>query len=193
MASFSAQVTPPTLDTSAELTLIHDEQVVAELQRLGVDHLTRLRPEVEAVPITPVALLVALAEHREARLRSALILLFLRQPKFAEVVREAIEQADSGAANNLRLYYQAALYLQTEIQAALKAYLPEWQPLPDLFSVELGLPAPSSVKTYSGLEALGELHRQLSGWSYNWAGSYWQNIDRFVTHLKQLHLEQLNA
>ncbi len=167
---------------------------MAELNRLGVDHLTRLRPEVEPVSISAVELLIALAEHPEARFRSALILLFLRRPDFADVVRDAISQVDTSATNTLRLYYQAAIYIQTDIiGVALQAYLPGWQPLPDLFSKELNLPSPATVKHYKGLEALGDLHRQLSGWSYNWTGSYTQNIDIFIKHLKQHYLEQLNA
>jgi hypothetical protein len=173
--------------------LITDEQLVAELHRLGVDHLARFQLDVDQALISPAQLLTALAEHPEARLRGALILLFLRQPNFSENIAEAITMASNDAENNLRIYYQAAVYIQNEIKDDLNAYITNWHLLPDLFSEALKLPMPNTVTTSVGLTQLGKLHQQLTGWAYNWSGSYRQNVPLFLKHIKQASRERSYA
>lgn len=160
-----------------------DELLVAELYRRGVRHLARLLDE-EFTPPTPVELLTGLAQSPTARVRNALILLFLRCPELHTVVPSALAQLPSSAANTLRLYYQAAVYLQADLRADLQTYLPHWTPLPDLFSTELQLPAAGSVPTELALQQLGARHQELSGWAYNWSGSYRQHIPLFLRQLK---------
>ncbi len=160
---------------------ISDEKLVAELYRLGIKHLARLEI-VEPPNITPAELIKGLAMSEDARVQAALILLFLRQPAFSKYMGEAIKQLPEESANTVKLYYQAAFYLQAEIEPVIKEILPAWHSLPDLFSDYLKLPAYSSID--EALRNLGEKHRELSGWAYNWSGSYRQNIARFI---KQLH------
>jgi hypothetical protein len=159
------------------------ENLVAALHRIGVRHLARLAPLAEGQPIPPASLLRALAEHPEARLRSALILVFLRHTEFAGLVASLVGELSGAEANTLKLYYQAAVYLQQELEPVLRARLPGWVPLPDLFAGELGLPAAARVSTQAGLQALGEAHARLSSQAYNWAGSYRQHVGLFVRQL----------
>jgi hypothetical protein len=116
-----------------------------------------------------------------------LILLFLRQPQLWEFVPTLIGQLERDARLALTMYYQAAVYLQRELahQPTLKAQTP----LPDLFSREYDLPAADTIgfgpqAAEAALAALGETHARLTGRAYNWAGSYRQNILRFLRHLE---------
>ena len=167
------------------LTLDRDEWLVAELHRLGVRHLARFKviaqpPE----PPAPLDLITGLATSDDARLQAALILLFLRRPDYSHYLPEAVAQLSEAAAAELKLYYQAAVYLQAELEPTLRAYVADWQPLPDLFSAQLNLPAPGMTPPDEALRALGEHHRQQSGLACSWAASYRQNIPRFLKHLR---------
>jgi len=162
-----------------------DERLVAELHRLGVRHLVRLYLDAPLAPVPPLELMSALAQHPQARFRSALILLFLRRPSFSQFVPTALAWLDNASATTLRLYYQAALYLQPELEGDLRAYSDDHTPLPDLFSAELGVPPPGRVSTAEALEALGQRHVQLTELAYNWSGAYRQNIPLFIRQLKR--------
>jgi hypothetical protein len=163
----------------------NDEQLVAELHRLGVQHLVRLRPQVAYAPLPAAALIAGLAGHREARFRGALIPLFLRRPSLSGASQETLNQLSDAAADTLRCYYQAAAYLRAEMETALRQHSDDVAPLPDLFSAELGLPAAGSVPVADALAALGERHAQLSGRAYNWAGSYRQHLPLFLKQLQR--------
>ena len=171
------------------LTAQSDEQLVAELHRLGVRHLIRYSDGRMDDGLPPAELMAALAHHPQARFRATLILLFLRHPEFGAGVRRAADRLDQAAALTLKLYYQAAVYLQRELEPELKPQLKNWQRLPDLFSQAYRLPPADTIRpgpqaSAPALAALGELHERLSGWAYNWAGSYRHDIPRFLKHLK---------
>jgi len=166
-------------------SLARDEQLVAELHRLGVEHLARFQSDAAHASLAPDDVIGALAAHPQARFRSSLILLFLRRPSFSRLVPQALTRLDLAAATALRLYYQAAVYLRPELENDLRPYSDDVAPLPDLFSAELGLPPPGSLPTAEALTALGDLHRRLSGWAYNWSGSYRQHISLFLRQLKR--------
>jgi hypothetical protein len=161
-----------------------DEALVAELHRLGVQHLIRLQPDTMYPPLPPAELIAGLANHRLARLRAALILLFLRQPSLSGTAKLVLPSLVGQAAFTLRLYYQAAAYLRPELEADLRRASDDLAALPDLFSAELGLPAVGSVPADRGLQALGETHTRLSGRAYNWSGSYRQHIPLFLLQLR---------
>jgi hypothetical protein len=65
----------------------------------------------------------------------------------------------------------------------LRNSIADWHPLPDLFSFQLGLPAPETLGVDEALRALGEAHRRLSGLNLNWAGSYRQHVALFLRQL----------
>ncbi len=79
-------------------SLARDEQLVAQLHRLGVEHLARLQPDLPCAPLSPVHLITELAAHSQARFRSSLILLFLRRPSFSQFIPETLTQLDLSAA-----------------------------------------------------------------------------------------------
>lgn len=160
-----------------------DEALVAELHRLGVQHLARLSSAEPDQPISAAALFVQLAGHSQARFRSALILVFLRQPGLAHAVPAALEQCSIDAATTLRLFYQAAVYLQPDVLPALPFEPRSRMPLPDLFSAELGLPAPGTIPVDDALQALAERHRALTGLDCNWVGTYRQHLPLFLRQL----------
>ena len=139
------------------------EPLVAELHRLGVRHLARLHPDGPTAPIPPADLIAALARHPQARLRRALIPLFLRRRSFSQHVPDALPAWTSAAAAPCRLYYQAAVYLRPEVAADLRQFGDDAAALPDLFSEILGVPAPGAGPTAKALEALGAVHARLTG------------------------------
>ncbi len=162
-----------------------DEALVAELHRLDIRHLARLKIGELLRPMSPEDLIAGLAASADARVQTALILLFLRRPSLSAYVRGVLPRLDDQAANALRLYYQAAVYLRRDLVDDLQRYSDDVVPLPDFFSAQLGLPAPGTITTDVALTTLGQVHARLSGWAYNWAGSYRQNIPRFLKHLRQ--------
>ena len=173
------------MDTTVAGEDERDEVLVAELHRLGVRHLVRLRPDMAYPPLPPTELIAGLASHRQARFRGALILLFLRRPALSGAAGEALGGLPGPAASTLRLYYQAAAYLRPEVEADLQACSDDVGPLPDLFSAELGLPAPGSVPVEDALAALGEQHARATDKALNWAGSYRQHLPLFLRQLRR--------
>jgi hypothetical protein len=163
-----------------------EEALVMELHRRGVCHLARLQTDKTYSPLAPVDLIMSLARHPAARLHSALILLFLRNPNLSACVPQALSRLDGSSTDHLRLYYQAAVYLQRELEAQLRPYIKDWLFLPDLFSTKLGLPAVDQIPSSEALQALGKVHQRLSGWAINWAGSYRQHIPLFLRQLQRV-------
>lgn len=170
------------------LALDQDEALVGELYRLEIRHLSRLATYPPAGSIPPEKLLAALAAHPQARFQASLILVFLRHPELSAALPAALEHLETPAINTLKLYYQAAAYLQRELELELRGRLENWQLLPDLFSAQLGLPSAASIRpeprgSQDALRALGEAHRQLSGWAFNWTESYRHYVPFFLRHL----------
>jgi hypothetical protein len=169
--------------------LDQDEALVAELYRLEVRHLSRLAPVQVAYPMPPAELLAALATHPQARFQASLILVFLRHPEFSAALPSTLEHLSQPAADTLKLYYQAAAYLQRELGPELQSRLNNLDPLPDFFSAELGVPRVESIEpgprsSQDALRALGEVHRQRSGWAFNWAESYRHYVPFLLRHLQ---------
>jgi hypothetical protein len=169
-------------------TLDEDENLVAELHRLNVRHLARFAVNLDCRPLSPVNLIAALATHPDARLQAALILLFLRRPDYQRYLSRALEQLNPADQLTLKLYYQAAVYLQRELTADLACQAQCNQVLTDNFSMKLSLLSADTIRpglltAQAALDALGARHQQHSGWQFNWAGSYRQNIPLFLKHL----------
>ena len=110
----------------------------------------------------PACLIAALAESDEARLRLALIPLFLQHPEFAPHVREAAKQLKPPARLTLQCYYTAAVFLaQIHHLSSI---------LPDYFSQDVQLKITNDPQV--NLRALANQQRVLSGESVNWLGTY---------------------
>jgi hypothetical protein len=112
----------------------------------------------------------------------ALIALFLYQPAFAKAVAEALEQLDETDQTKLKLFYTAAMLLQQIHAERLRLLCPQ-ETLPDLFSFELDIPLTGSPKVR--LRQLAARHRVLSGWSFNWLGTYQYAAKRLITRLEK--------
>ena len=165
---------PPTLT---------ENQLVDELNALGV-YFLRGGDENPSTPKSgSVSLLTALATSEEARLRLALIPLFLRQPEFSATASIVTKKLPPSIQIGFKCYYTAAHLLQKIYRAQLKKLLGDSLPLPDLFSAELGLSAFKNPQ--AGLEALAKRHSVLTGQFINWLGTYKHGIQRFIKHLEQ--------
>ncbi|MGQ0601353.1 MAG: hypothetical protein ACT4QE_06605, partial [Anaerolineales bacterium] len=133
----------------------HDrDRLITALRARGVDYL--LSDSVTAEPLTDNDLIASLAGHEDARLRSALIALFLLHPELAERVPDVLAILNVEAANELRARYMAAVYLQRFWRTRLEMYGLTRPDLPDLFSAVLGLPAPEIMYGKPGLHELAE-------------------------------------
>ncbi len=190
LSSGAVEQVPFLLTMDVSVAIDQDEALVAELHRLGVRHLARLTPIEYPDPLTPGTLIAGLAASEDARLQAALILLFLQYPTYSRYLSTTLSQLSDPSANALKLYYQAAVYLQTELAPVLRMGVEDWQTLPDYFSVELDLLPVGALSLNDALKALGERHHQLSGWACNWSGSYQQNIPRFLKHLQHANGHQ---
>ena len=163
----------------SELRTIQDEdQLVAELELLGIHYLSRLTSYQASEVRAPNTLLADLVQQPSARVRQAVIAVLLMHPDYAQAVPDALQQLPPPAQLTLRLLYTAATLLQRKWADQLRPLLARrWQWLPDLFSAEIDLPSSGSVD--QKLAALGQRHRHLTGAVVNWTGTY-ENV---VQHL----------
>jgi hypothetical protein len=125
----------------------------------------------------PARLIAALAESDEARLRLALIPLFLQHPEFSIDVRETARQLPAPARLTLQCYYSAAVFLAQIRQGPTS--------LPDYFSGDLQLKTTDDPR--ANLGALADRHRQLSGEAVNWLGTYQHAAQIWMRGLEPQH------
>jgi hypothetical protein len=146
------------------------DELVAELAGYGL-HFLRGGHNVRSGPKhSPVDLIAALVGHGEARLRLALIPLFLSQPQLTNSVPAAAVQLSGSAQLTLQCFYTAACLLQQIYAEPFRRYGGEQPSLPDLFSKELGIP--DSGTPEDRLKMLGVQHRLRRGQFVNWVGTY---------------------
>ena len=153
----------PSVSTGAQLT--------DALHALGLKFILGGRSTNGSLHKQPARLIAALAGSKEARLRLALIPLFLEHPEFAAYVRPVAANLNASARLTLQCYYCAAVWLQREYQARLESILGSKPSLPDHFSRELGLQQ-TLVDPEPNLQMLAERHQVLSGEKVNWLGTY---------------------
>lgn len=150
-----------------------EDAIVNALHALNVRYF-RPVPNVRSEPMPPALLLASMCASMNARLEMALVVLFLEHPEFSDHVEPAAALLNSHARSEaLRLYYQAAVYLQHEFGARGKAMLR------DMYSERFASPAPVAnadvAKTDAALEVLAERHRQLNlpyASVTNWRNTY---------------------
>ena len=174
------------LPSSSDAQLAAEEALVAELVQLDVTYLSRRDVRDAPVVRPPENLLADLVRQPSARVREAVIALLLAHPEYATAIPGALALLSPSEQTTLRLYYTAAVLLQAEYAGQLRPRLAaRWQPLPDLFSHELGLPRRGSHRQQ--LAELGRAHRQLSGAVMNWTGTY-ENVAHHL--VRRWELEQ---
>jgi hypothetical protein len=147
------------MNPAAEIT---GTQLTHALRALDINFIMGGQSASETLHKQPARLIAALAKSSESRLRLSLIPLFLEHPEFALHVRTAAKKLDSAARLTLQCYYTAAVWLGKKYQ----------QPgsLPDYFSQELCLHPEDDPE--ENLRALAKRHKELSGTSVNWLGTY---------------------
>jgi len=146
------------------------DQLASALHLLGVHFLMGGTNIEESFHQKPAALIAALAESPEARLRLSLIPLFLEHPEFGAHVRSAVQILEGTARLTLQCYYSAAVFLQEKYRSRLNALIGEKSSLPNLFSDELKLKAIGGPD--DKLSLLAQRHQALSGEQVNWLGTY---------------------
>jgi hypothetical protein len=165
------------------MRFFHDREVlIAALRQRGVDYLMSDSSTDEQV--SDAELLASLAAHEDARLRSALIALFLLQPALAARVQLMLKELAVEAQAELTARYMAAVYLQMFWHTRLAIYGLETAPLPDLFSAQLGLPAPEEMYGKPGLQALADWHQRQRPVAYNRRVEYELVIEHLIASLK---------
>ena len=155
-----------------------EEKLVAELDLLGIRYLSRQSPYQARQIRRPEVLLADLVRQPSARVRAAVISVLLAHPEFAQAIPHALERLRASEQLALRLFYTAAVLLQQEYADLLRPFVAaRWQRLPDLFSAEFGLPVEGPPR--ERLSLLGFVHRQRTGATVNWEGTY----DNTARHL----------
>jgi len=144
-----------------------EEEIVAELARLGIRYLSRLSQSGPHRNHPPEQLIADLTRQPSSRVRGALISLLLAQPGFAAQVPPALQLVNREQGVRLKFFYTAAVLLQRKF--ADQFLQDKLQALPDLFSWEMGL---SGTNVDDQLRQLGLKHQQATGQYINWKGSY---------------------
>ena len=151
--------------------LTQEEQLVAELERLGIRYLSR-QTNYQAQDVRPPwMLLVDLIQQPSSRIRTAVIAVLLARPEYAQAIPTTLERLQPRDRWTLKLFYTAAVLLQKEYAQHLRPFLGNrWQWLPDWFSSDFGLNAKKAPREL--LRFLGLQHRQYTDIHLNWMGTY---------------------
>lgn len=169
------------MNESPEHDIETEEELVAELELLGVRYLSR-QSSYQASRVRPSeALLADLVRQRSARVRAAVIAVLLAHPEYADAVPEALEHLRPAERLTLQSFYAAAVLLQQEHAHRLRAFLgTRWRPLPNLREATPQLNLPDDGTPSERLAWLGREHQRWSGTMVNWAGSYEQVARRLM-------------
>jgi hypothetical protein len=143
-----------------------EEEIVAELYRLGIRHLSRLSVNPPSQKYPPAVLIAELTRQPSSRVCNALIPLFLAHPGFSVHVLEALKYVNREQGLTLKFFYTAAVLLQRRDPEKFQG---DSAPLPDYFLGELGILDSTPAEM---LQELGRRHQQASKQYINWLGSY---------------------
>lgn len=156
------------------------------LKARGLGHLRLAEPAVTYAAVEDTALIANLAGHSDPRLREALIPLFLRHPELAERAHSLAAQLGPLAADTLRHFYTAAVYLQRLWLSTLRLHLGSFPILPDHFGqAHYHLPSPEESFGEAGLRGLARYYADQTG--LDWLSVYQSVMNLF---LQQLSLDQ---
>ena len=156
-----------------------EEEIVGELQKLGIRYLSRASNNTFSQNRPPAQLIAELTRQPSSRVRNSLISLFLSKPEYAAHVQEALTQINHEQGLTLKFFYTAVVFLQRKHQIHPTLFMP------DLFSNEIGV---SGTNADDQLHDLGPRHQQVSGLPINWQGTY-ENAPRHL--FSQWELEKI--
>ncbi len=160
------------------------ETLVAELRERGVAYLAPSDALSVDPPPTDQALLLALLEQPDARLRMGLVPLFIRHPALAADVERLAGQIDPSLRLELQTYYMAAVYLQRLWRSRLGFYLDTSILLPDLYSQAMGLPPADERFGKVGLYDLADAWQARSRYPFDRLAEMEQTIEHFFGQLE---------
>lgn len=160
------------------------ETLVAKLRERGISYLAPSDAAASEVISSDQDLIQAILQQSDARLRLALVSLFIRRPDLAEYVPALVEKVAPAQAVELQILYMAAVYLQRLWLTRLSFYLENISLLPDLYSHELKLPPADERFGKAGLYALAEMWSARSTYSFNRLVSLNKMMDLFFEQLK---------
>jgi hypothetical protein len=161
------------------------ENLANSLHALGVEFIFGGTESSETPPPNPSQLIAALAQSREARLRLALIPLFLEHPEFSAHVQAAARQVRGAARLTLQCYYSAAVWLQQKYRLRLQSLIGNQPTLTDIFGGELELQYSNTPE--ENLQKLAHRHQELSGEKVNWLGTYEHAAQVWLKGLENRH------
>ncbi len=163
--------------------MIDAAMLSAELTKLGLHFVIgEVEPRIPT-NLAPEELIAGLVQQSDARLRLALIALFLYRPDFETAVSPALASLPETEQMQLKIYYTASVQLQRIHQDQLQQLVPLWHSLPDYFSDMLGLH--ESNEPIVQLKKLGRYHHKISGIAANWSGTYQHAANRLITRLEK--------
>jgi len=162
----------------------HRETLVAELRERGVAYLAPSNAASTEPPSTDEALLLALLDQPDARLRMGLVPLLIRHPVLVADVRQLADRLAPPLRLELQTYYMAAVYLQRLWRSRLGFYLDTNILLPDLFSSEMGLSPADERNGKVGLYDLADVWQARSRFPFDRLAEMNQTIDHFFGQLK---------
>ena len=156
------------------------ETLVATLRDNGVSYLVPGDADTDEVLKSPLRLLSALLRQPDARLKLAIVPLFLRQPALAENVSTLA----APQSLELQTLYMSAVYLQRNWRSRLSIYLDDMTLLPDLFSRQMNLPPPEERFGKTGLYELADSWQARSHHPFARLAALQQTVDLFFEQLK---------
>lgn len=165
--------------TGLSKAITEEEELVAELDLLGIRYLSR-QSSYQANQVRPPEILLAdLVRQPHARVRAAVIAVLLSRPEYAEAVPAALKRLSSQDHLILQSFYIAAVLLQREHADRLRPLAGErWRWLPDLLSKELGLPVEGTPR--ERLRLLDRELRHRTQAAVNWMGTYEQVVQKLI-------------
>lgn len=154
--------------------------LAATLERLDVHFLAPIgNAEVEPL-VSPHTLLLGLTSSSEARIRLALIPLFLRRPQYSDYVFKVTDELENDHHHTLCCFYTAARLLQQKYSEPLVELFGDSSDLPSLFDHVLDIDDALCPDTC--LRQLAEKQACLSGKPLNWYGTYEHAYTRLIRH-----------
>lgn len=163
--------------------MITPEKLVDNMNRIGIHYLVDEGSSEPPDRLTPAELMAGLAVQSDARLRSALIAVLLQRPDFSRDVNQALALLNKQEESILKLYYTAACLLQRIYANQLQDLLGHHDLLPDFFSEEWNIER--SISARDQLKELADLHKNITGLSLNWYGTYESAATRVITRLEK--------
>jgi hypothetical protein len=172
-----------TMDTASWQSIADEDQLVVELQELGITYLSNRLITLSKVSRSPEQILADTIKQPSSRVRTAVIALFLLHSDYAKYVTTALGLLNETQSQLLKLFYTAAVHLQRLYQSELIAIIgSELVWLPDVFGEELGIS--STLSPQNSIQQLGIRHQEITHSLTNWTGTY-KNVVHHLIRYKQ--------